>query len=159
MYSLSHPYIIKLFNHFEDEANFYLILELAEGGSLFSFASKRRGLDEPTVAQYMREIALAVNYLHCKQPPIIHRDIKPENILLDDKLRAKLCDFGWSNFFNSEEIRQTLCGTPEYLAPEMIRKSGHDTRLDLWNLGVLLYELLAGSAPFKGRNKDELYAT
>mmetsp|Transcript_10748 Transcript_10748/g.21003 ORF Transcript_10748/g.21003 Transcript_10748/m.21003 type:complete len:483 (+) Transcript_10748:135-1583(+) len=158
MYSLNHPYIIKLVNHFEDDSNFYLILELAEGGSLFNYSSKRRGLDEPTVAQYLREVSLAVNYLHCKQPPIIHRDIKPENILLDEKLRAKLCDFGWSNFF-TEEIRQTMCGTPEYLAPEMIRKAGHDTRLDLWNLGVLLYELLAGVAPFKGRNKDELYAT
>jgi serine/threonine protein kinase len=104
----------------------------------------------------MREAAIAVNYLHCKQPPIIHRDIKPENILLDGNLQVKLCDFGWSNFFN-EEVRHTLCGTPEYLAPEMIRKSGHDTRLDLWNLGVLLFELLAGSAPFRGKTKEELY--
>jgi serine/threonine protein kinase len=157
MYSLNHPYVIKLHNHFEDDRYFYLILELAEGGSLFKHASKTRGLDERQVAQIMREVATGVHYLHHKDPPVIHRDIKPENILLDADNTAKLGDFGWSNFYTQEQ-RQTLCGTPEYLAPEMITKTGHSTSLDLWNLGILMYEMLAGYSPFRARSGDELYA-
>jgi len=90
-------------------------------------------------------------------PPIIHRDIKPENILLDAEDAIKLADFGWSNFFNENRERMTYCGTPEYLAPEMIRQSGHDKSLDIWNLGVLLFELLTGNPPFVGKDQKELF--
>ena len=92
-------------------------------------------------------------YLHSRDPPIIHRDIKPENILLDKNNNVKLAgkpllkvDFGWSNFLNKP--RKTYCGTFDYLAPEMIDKSGHDEKLDIWCLGVLAYELLTGKTPF-----------
>lgn len=129
MYCLDHPNIIKLYNHFEDDTNFYLIMELAENGSLFNKVVKLKSFDEATAAQYLRELALAVQYLHTRDPAIIHRDIKPENIFLDGDGRAKLGDFGWSSF--SEGERSTYCGTLEYLAPEMIDRSGHDTRLDL----------------------------
>lgn len=92
--------------------------------------------------------------MHSLDPPIIHRDIKPENILLDQNGVVKLADFGWSNYFDDEAAqgkqRLTYCGTPEYLAPEMIKQSGHDKTLDVWNLGVLLFELLTGSPPFEG---------
>ena len=90
-------------------------------------------------------------------PPIIHRDIKPENILLDSNNSVKLADFGWSNFFNEDRRRLTYCGTPEYLAPEMIKQCGHDKSLDIWNLGVLMFELLTGSPPFEGANQNELF--
>jgi len=90
-------------------------------------------------------------------PPIIHRDIKPENILLDADGAVKLADFGWSNFFNEDRRRLTYCGTPEYLAPEMINQSGHDKSLDIWNLGVLLFELLTGNPPFEGKTQNELF--
>jgi len=82
MYSLNHPNIIKLFNHFEDDSNVYLIMELAEGGNLFQRLCKFRNFDERTAAQYLREVSLAVQYLHSQDPPIIHRDIKPENIFM-----------------------------------------------------------------------------
>ena len=156
MYSLNHPYIIKLFNHFEDDKNFYLILQLAENGSLFSKLVKARSFDESTAAQYLREIALAVQYLHSRDPPIIHRDIKPENVFLDKDGVAKLGDFGWSSF--SDQVRSTYCGTLEYLAPEMIDRTGHDTTLDIWNLGVLLFEMLTGNAPFQSNNQAELFS-
>jgi len=91
-------------------------------------------------------------YLHSMDPPIIHRDIKPENILLDAEGAVKVADFGWSNFFNETATRMTYCGTPEYLAPEMITQSGHDKSLDIWNLGVLLFELLTGNPPFVGKD-------
>lgn len=160
MYSLSHPHIIKLYNHFEDDNNFYLVLELAEGGTLFHKLAKFKSFDESASAQYMREVILAVEYLHSRDPPIIHRDIKPENLLLDKEGRdgrVKLADFGWSNFFNSDRTRLTYCGTLDYLAPEMINQQGHSTNLDLWNLGVLLFELLTGTAPFQASNQQAMF--
>lgn len=157
MYKLDHPNIIKLFNHFEDNDSFYLVLELASKGQLYTRLQRLGRLEERAAAQYIREVTAAVAYLHSLKPPIIHRDIKPENILLDSKEVGKLCDFGWSNFFNGSRKRMTYCGTPEYLAPEMIKQGGHDESLDLWNIGVLTYELLTGKPPFEGANQSELY--
>ncbi|OMJ84994.1 hypothetical protein SteCoe_13765 [Stentor coeruleus] len=155
MYSINHPNIIKLHNHFEDDNNVYMIMELAEGGNLFQKLCKFKNFDERTAAQYLREVALAVQYLHTQDPPIIHRDIKPENIFLDSQGRSKLGDFGWSSVYDSE--RCTYCGTLEYLAPEMIDRIGHGLKLDMWNLGVLLFELLVGEAPFRSKNQSELF--
>ena len=90
----------------------------------------------------------AIEYCHSRTPPIIHRDIKPENILLDKEGQVKLADFGWSNFFNPGAQRKTYCGTLDYLAPEMILETGHDQKLDIWSLGVLIFELMTGKAPF-----------
>ena len=157
MYKLEHPNIIKLYNHFEDDDSFYLILELAPKGQLYTKLKKLGRLEERVAAQYIREVAAAVDYLHALKPPIIHRDIKPENILLDDNEIGKLCDFGWSNFFNQDHKRMTYCGTPEYLAPEMIKQAGHDESLDMWNIGVLAFELLTGRPPFEGSAQTELY--
>ena len=159
MYKINHPHIIKLINHFEDDQNLYLIMELGAKGQLFSLLNKyRHGFDQTRAAQYMREIISAVKYLHSFDPPIIHRDIKPENILLDENGRCKLADFGWSNYVNPDKVRVTFCGTPEYLAPEMVNKIGHDTSVDIWALGVLCFELLTGKLPFNGRNNKELFS-
>ena len=159
MYKINHPHIIKLINHFEDDDNLYLIMELGAKGQLFSLLNKfRHGFDQIRAAQYMREIISAVKYLHSFEPPIIHRDIKPENILLDENGRCKLADFGWSNYVNPDKARITFCGTPEYLAPEMVDKKGHDTSVDIWALGVLCFELLTGKLPFGGRNTKELFS-
>lgn len=160
MYSLTHPHIIKLYNHFEDDRNFYLILELAAGGTLWKRMARFGSFDEATAGQYLREVILAVEYLHSRDPPVIHRDIKPENLLLDKEGRdgrIKLADFGWSNFFNDCRNRKTYCGTLDYLAPEMIKQQGHDTNLDIWNLGVLLYEMLTGDAPFKASTQQAMF--
>eukprot|EP00826_Nyctotherus_ovalis_P014439 TRINITY_DN14028_c0_g1_i3.p1 TRINITY_DN14028_c0_g1~~TRINITY_DN14028_c0_g1_i3.p1 ORF type:complete len:751 (+),score=254.98 TRINITY_DN14028_c0_g1_i3:92-2344(+) len=158
MYSLNHEHIIKLCNHFEDDKYFYLVLEYASKGQLYDKLKLMTRFSEQLAAQYMREVISAVEYLHSTNPPIIHRDIKPENVLLDSKERAKLCDFGWSNFFNPDTQRMTYCGTPDYLAPEMIEKKGHNQSLDIWNLGVLLFELLTGKPPFAGSTQAQLYA-
>lgn len=98
----------------------------------------------------MFDIFKAVNYLHQRDPPIIHRDIKPENILFYGD-RLKLADFGWSNM--KDRVRKTFCGTPDYLAPEMILERGHNEKLDVWTLGVLTYELVIGRAPFTPKDK------
>ena len=157
MYKINHPHIIKLINHFEDDDYLYLIMHYASKGQLYSLLKKQGRFDQRTAAQYMREVISAVKYLHSFDPPIIHRDIKPENILLDENGRVKLADFGWSNYANANELRKTYCGTPEYLAPEMIRKEGHDTSIDIWDLGVLLFELLCGKPPFAGTSQNELF--
>jgi len=157
MYEMSHQHIIKLYNHFEDDQNFYLIMELADS-NLYSQLNREKQFLERVAAQYFREAVLAVEYLHSHAPPIIHRDIKPENILIDRVGRIKLTDFGWSNYSNEANLRQTLCGTMEYLPPEMVAQTGHDTSADIWCLGVLLFEMLAGYTPFKSNDNTKLLA-
>lgn len=152
MYKLDHKNIVKLHNHYEDDESFYLILEFAPKGQIYTLLKREGRFAERVACQYLREVIAACQYLHAMDPPIIHRDIKPENILLDADGAVKLADFGWSNFFNEDRRRLTYCGTPEYLAPEMINQSGHDKSLDIWNLGVLLFELLTGNPPFEGKN-------
>ena len=148
MYKLDHPHIIKLYSHFEDDEDFCLIMQMASKGQLYTIIKRLKRLDQRTAAQYMREVISAIKYLHTRNPPIIHRDIKPENILLDQEGRCKLADFGWSNFEEGNKFRDTYCGTPEYLAPEMVTKSGHNESVDIWALGVLLFEMLTGRTPF-----------
>ncbi|CAG9315022.1 unnamed protein product [Blepharisma stoltei] len=161
MYELNHPHIIKLYNHFEDEKSFYLIMEMAEGGNLFHRLYRERTFLEPVAAQYFREIILAVEYLHSHVPAIIHRDIKPENILLDKDGRLKLTDFGWSNYYSAESgaPRYTTCGTLEYLPPEIVSETGHSTAADIWCMGILLYEMLTGGTPFKSGKRDNMLAS
>ena len=157
MYKLNHPHVIRLINHFEDDEKFYLIMPYASKGQLYSLLRRQVRFDQRTAAQYMREVIEAVRYIHSFSPKIIHRDIKPENLLLDDNYRVLLSDFGWSNFLDDDEFRKTFCGTPEYLSPEMVKKEGHNEMVDIWALGVLMFEFLAGYAPFAGNFQKELY--
>ena len=156
MYILNHPHCLRLKNHFEDDNNFYLVMPLAHKGQLYRVLRKFRKFDERTAAQILRETISALQYLHSFKPPIIHRDIKPENLLLNNGGRVLLADFGWSNFSDGD-VRKTFCGTPEYIAPEMLLKKGHDTRVDIWSIGVLMFELLAGYSPFVAKNNQDLY--
>lgn len=160
MYSLNNDYIIKLYNHFEDEKNIYLVIEFAMGGQLYQNLFKQPGkrFPEKTAAKYILQLAESLEYIHTKK--IIHRDIKPENILIDGSDNVKLADFGWSNYLKPDETRSTFCGTLDYLAPEMVEKgSKHDEKVDIWSVGVLAFELLTGSSPFSpadlGNKKPE----
>ena len=156
MYKIRHPNCVRLFGNFEDENYCYFIMEYVPGGNLFSLMASNRntGLNIYLVANILRELISAIYYLHNMSPPIIHRDIKPENVLLTNDSDIKLTDFGWSNYINFEgEQRLTFCGTPIYLAPEMIQNLGHDEHVDIWCLGVLLFELLTGTPPFIGQNR------
>ena len=158
MYKIHQSNIVRLFNHFEDNEYCYFVMEYIENGNLFEQPAWKNNKCFPSndVAKIIKEIICAVYYLHNMDPPIIHRDIKPENVLIDKNGVAKLTDFGWSNYVDSNEIRRTYCGTPVYLAPEMIKEIGHDEHLDIWCIGVLLFELLTGNVPFKGKDIDSL---
>ena len=157
MYILNNPHCLRLKNHFEDDNNFYLVMPLASKGQLYRVLKKFRKFDERTAAQILRETISALQYLHSFKPPIIHRDIKPENLLLNEGGRVLLADYGWSNFNVEGDVRKTFCGTPEYIAPEMLMKKGHDTRVDIWSIGILMLELLSGYSPFVAKSNQELY--
>jgi serine/threonine protein kinase len=149
--SLRHPNIIQLVKYFEDDEKVFIVLEYASRGSLFRLVRRQKGLDEPTAWKYFSQTCLGIKYLHDKE--IIHRDLKPENILIDKYDRVKICDFGWC--VQGSEVRTTFCGTLEYMAPEMLLNEGHSYQVDLWALGILLYELLHGRAPFQSGGDAE----
>ena len=154
MYRINHPNVVKLYGHFEDNNFCYFIMEYVPNGNVYSLIPKhgKKKQSNQLIASIVKDITSATYYLHHMNPPIIHRDIKPENVLIDENSKAILTDFGWSNYLNDSDKRRTVCGTPIYLAPEMINKLGHDGRIDIWCIGVLLFELVTGRVPFLGND-------
>lgn len=143
--NINHPNIVRLYTFYSNSEDTFLIMENCEGGTLSEKLEYGR-LDEMTAFRIFIQIASAVKFLH--ENNVAHRDIKTENILFDTKGHPKLADFGWANKINPGELRKTFCGTYEYMSPEMIRECGHDKTIDVWALGVLLYEMLHGHSPF-----------
>ncbi|XP_051270364.1 aurora kinase A [Dicentrarchus labrax] len=151
---LRHPNILRLYGYFHDSSRVYLILEFAPKGELYSELQRCGSFPEDRSATYIMELADALNYCHSKK--VIHRDIKPENLLLGANGELKIADFGWSVHTPSSR-RSTLCGTLDYLPPEMIEGKTHDEKVDLWSLGVLCYEFLVGKPPFEAKTHEETY--
>ena len=158
MYKVHHKNVVKLFGHFEDNNYCYFIMEYISKGNVYNLlpTDKKKRLSTKVCSFIIRDIISAVYFLHHMHPPIIHRDIKPENVLLGDNLVAKLTDFGWSNYMRDDEKRTTVCGTPIYLAPEIMEEKEHDEAVDLWCIGVLLFELVTATPPFLGNDLDTL---
>lgn len=148
--NLRHPNVLRLFGYFHDKKRVFLVLEYAGHGELYKHLRKEGKFPEWKAAQYIAQMAAALKYLHKKH--IMHRDIKPENILVGIHGEIKISDFGWSVHAPNNR-RQTMCGTLDYLPPEMIKPGGkdnfYDEKIDLWSLGVLMYEFLVGEAPFE----------
>ena len=155
--SISHPHVISLYQWFHDERTITLVLEMAQGGELKVLLEHQlnrvnKGFTEGRTAVYLYQISSALKALHDNH--IIHRDIKPENMLIDSFGELKLCDFGWSK--QTKDRSYTVCGTPDYISPEILKErsrgmtktSSHDFRSDLWSIGVLMFELIVGEAPF-----------
>jgi len=130
-----------------------MLLEVAMGGELFSRLRECGKLEEPDARLYSAMVASAFSYLHSRD--IAHRDLKPENLLFDGEGYLKLIDFGFAKTITDRTW--TLCGTPEYLAPEIISNQGHNVSADWWTLGILLYEMLVGQPPFVGPTPVETY--
>ena len=147
MYKIHHPNVVKLFGHFEDNYYCYFIMEYISKGNVYNLlpTDKKKRLSTKVCSFIIRDVISAVYFLHNMKPKIIHRDIKPENVLLGDGLVAKLTDFGWSNYMQEDEKRTTVCGTPIYLAPEIMEEKPHDEAVDLWCIGVLLFELVTAN--------------
>ena len=156
MYRVHHPNVVKLFGHFEDNNYCYFIMEYIPGGNIYSLVQRLKPVTLQGIASIMKEVISAVYFLHHMNPKIVHRDIKPENVLLDQSNHAKLTDFGWSNYMEGDIKRTTVCGTPVYLAPEIINNMGHDEHVDIWCIGVLLFELMVGRPPFSGETEQSV---
>ncbi len=152
MYRVHHPNVVKLFGHFEDNNYCYFIMEYIAGGNIYALVPRSRSISTQQKVSIMKDVISAVYFLHHMHPKIVHRDIKPENVLLDKGTIAKLTDFGWSNYMQGDIKRTTVCGTPVYLAPEIINNQGHDEHVDIWCIGVLLFELMAGFSPWQGED-------
>jgi len=150
---MNHPFIVKLFRSFQDDANLYLLMEFVNGGELFSVLQGGKRFQNDGAKFYAAEIVLAIGHIHGMT--VAYRDLKLENVLLDWAGHAKLVDFGFAKVVRSRTY--TMCGTPDYLAPEVIQREGHDMCVDWWALGVLIYEMLSGHTPFRGSTTNAIY--
>lgn len=139
-----HPFIVNLYATFQDSLNVYMLLSFVPGGELFAHLRRAKRFTPDVTRFYLATIILALKYLHSFN--IIYRDLKPENLLLDSRGYLRLTDFGFAKIV--DDRTWTLCGTPEYLAPEIIQSDGHGKAADWWACGILCYEMLVGYPPF-----------
>ncbi|KAH7822669.1 putative CAMK/CAMK1 protein kinase [Monocercomonoides exilis] len=159
MKSLKHPHIIRLLDVYETDDKLCLITELATGGELFDKIVDRGSYSERDASLLMLSLFNALRYLHSKN--IAHRDLKPENILYESDAptaAVKITDFGLSKVVDKKKMMQTCCGTPGYVAPEVLTFAGYGPEVDLWSMGVLMYVLLCGFPPFYDENDAALFA-
>lgn len=154
---IKHENICQLYGYFHDSNKIYLILEFSVYGELYHHLKLKRRFDDSLASYYVFQLTNSLIYLH--ENHIVHRDIKPENILLDFNHQIKLSDFGWSINLSKTPNgkRYTMCGTLDYLPPEMINSVNHDFHVDVWSLGILIYEFLVGKPPFEHYDKNVTY--
>lgn len=141
--NLDHPNVVKMFEVFEEEDYLYIILELMTGGELFDRIVEKESYSEKEAADTIRPIVDAIRY--CHENDIIHRDLKPENLLYETKEEEsiiKISDFGLARFLQSDMFASTACGTPGYVAPEIVSGKGYGAAVDVWSIGITLYILL-----------------
>ncbi|KAH3903469.1 aurora kinase SCDLUD_001109 [Saccharomycodes ludwigii] len=152
---LKHENITQLYGYFYDQKRVYLILEYCSGGELYKLLKRSGTLNDIMASYFINQMILALTYMHDKK--IMHRDIKPENILINIDNKLKLTDFGWSVLYKDDTKRRTLCGTVDYLSPELIKSREYDEKADIWALGILTFELLCGVPPFEEETKEMTY--
>ena len=153
---LSHPNIIKINEIFENEKYYYIIMDYCSKGELFDYIVKKTKLTEDESSFFFYQIINAIEYIHKKN--IVHRDLKPENLLLTEKNKLKIIDFGLSNFYSKNNLLSTPCGSPCYAAPEMVSGNKYNGfKTDIWAIGIILYAMLCGYLPFEDNDNDELF--
>lgn len=150
-----HPFLLGMDYVFQNEARIYFFLEFIRGGNLYQNLFKVKRFTEEQAKFYAAQLVLAIGVLH--KHKIVHRDLKPENVLIQEDGYIKLADFGLAKFLTGpDQSTATFCGTPEYLAPEIIKSNSHSFGVDWWTLGVLVYELITGRPPFFNQNHKKL---
>jgi serine/threonine protein kinase len=151
MFEADHPFLVGMDYLFQSESRLYFVMPFVNGGELYKIFQSRKRFPEADVRFYAAQIILALGELHSKG--IMHRDLKLENIMVDGEGYLKLIDYGLAKNFGGGQLATSYCGTPEYIAPEMVDGTGHDNAVDWWAVGVLIYEMLIGVTPFFNRNK------
>ena len=147
MVKINCPFLVNIKSAFQDEKYLFIVSDFMQGGDMYYHMHEARKFDFELTQFYISEIVLALDYLHKNN--MVYRDLKPENILLDSKGHIKITDFGLSKILNSSKDKAfTICGTPQYLAPEVFINQGYDKNVDWWSLGCLIYEMLTGRLPF-----------
>lgn len=150
---VEHPFIIRMWGTFQDSRSVFMIMDYIEGGELFTLLRKSQRFPNPVAKFYAAEVCLALEYLHSHN--IIYRDLKPENILLDKNGHIKLTDFGFSK--EVKDVTYTLCGTPDYIAPEVVATKPYNKSVDWWSFGILIFEMLSGYTPFYDSSPMKTY--
>uniref|UniRef100_A0A669PKG1 Protein kinase domain-containing protein n=1 Tax=Phasianus colchicus TaxID=9054 RepID=A0A669PKG1_PHACC len=150
------PFIVGFFGSFRDAQHIYLLLEFCQGGELWTKLREVRCFEEPLAVFCSACVVEGLEYLHGHG--IVYRDLKPENLMLDQLGYVKLVDFGFAKELERGEKTFSFCGTPEYLAPEMLCHEGHDFAVDFWMLGILVFEMLVGRPPFHSTDPQKIYS-
>lgn len=151
--SIDHPFLVRMTGITQNERYLYIVLEYVQGGELFTYLRTVQSLRNEEAVFYAGQVCLMFEYLHSKS--IVYRDLKPENLLIDSQGYLKLTDFGFAKVIEGRTY--TLCGTPEYLAPEILLQKGHGKPVDWWCLGILIYEMLVGIDPFSDEEPMAVY--
>lgn len=151
--AINHPFIVEMYGFTQDSRYLYLILEFISGGELFTYLRGVGRFEPPQACFYAAQVTMIFEYLHSKN--VVYRDLKPENLLINVDGYMKLTDFGFAKVVEGRTY--TLCGTPEYLAPEILLNKGHGKAVDWWTLGILLYEMIAGIDPFNDEDPMTIY--
>jgi serine/threonine protein kinase len=170
---MSHSFIVRLHFAFQSDDEYFFVLDFMAGGDFFAFLKRHRKLDENQTRFYAAEVLLALEYMHCYEPPIAYRDLKPENIMIGIDGHIKLTDFGFAKFFGEEidpfgaagsprrERSHSIVGSAFYIAPEIVNSSkteGHDLAVDFWSFGCLIYEMVCGHALFADPKSEAMFS-
>lgn len=155
--SLNHQNIVRFLNFFDDTQNVYIVLELCKQRSMMELHKRRPVVTDYECRFYIYQVLDGVRYLHDNR--IIHRDLKLGNLFLNDQLNVKIGDFGLATRIEYDgERKKTLCGTPNYIAPEILNKKGHSFEVDIWSIGCVMFTLLVGQPPFETKTLKDTYS-
>ncbi|KAI5186062.1 polo-like kinase 1 [Nematocida sp. AWRm78] len=156
--SVNHKNIVKLFTYFEDKDFVFLIMEICRNKSMMDLLKRNKSIEEKYVKIFLLQIISALEYLH-RECSVVHRDMKLANLFLDDGFNIKVGDFGLAAVIDREERKKTICGTPNYIAPEVLfgSEGGHSFEVDIWSVGVIIYTMIVGKPPFQKSDVKEIY--